>query len=215
IGREQEIGYLGHLSSQHYKCILLLAPGGVGKTTLARHFLKQQFGTYIEFAIAKEQQNIASAASLVEEKLRQLGEEPGREFYVSLERLRHKLQTQRIGILVDNLEPALDGHGQFLEEHREYVDLLRVLSDPSLQSLTLITSREPLYESLDIHPLLLPSLSLEDWETFFTYHSIQIDLSILSEVHRAYDGNALAMKVLCNPIKQFYNGNITAYWHDC
>lgn len=215
IGREQEIGYLGHLSSQDYKCILLLAPGGVGKTTLARHFLKQQFGTYIEFAIAKEQQNIASAASLVEEKLRQLGEEPGREFYVSLERLKYKLQMQRIGVLVDNLEPALNEHGQFLHEHQEYVDLLRVLCDPSLQSLTLITSREPLYESLDIHTLLLPSLSLDDWEIFFTYYSIQIDLSTLSELHRAYDGNALAMKVLCNPIKQFYNGNITAYWHDC
>lgn len=214
IGREQEIGYLRHLNNQGYTCILLLASGGVGKTTLARCFLKREFSTYIEFSMAKEQKNIASAPSLVEEKLRQLNEEPGKEFYISLERLKHKLQTQKIGILVDNLESALDGQGRFLDKHRDYVDLLRVLCDPSLQSLTIITSREPLYESLDVHLFLLRSLSLEDWRSYFSHHQLVTDISLLGEIHKAYNGNALAMKVLSEPIKQYYSSDVSAYWRD-
>ena len=83
---------------------------------------------------------------MIEEKLKQLGEEPGREFLVSIDRLKRKLQGEAIGILIDNLEPALDSSGKFIEPHRRYVELLRVLSDPSVQSVTLVTSRERLYE---------------------------------------------------------------------
>ena len=41
--------------------------------------------------------------------------------------VRQNLRHQRVGILVDNLEPALDHQGRFIEPHRRYVELLRVL----------------------------------------------------------------------------------------
>jgi hypothetical protein len=53
---------------------------------------------------------------------------------VSLDRLKRKLQNERIGILIDNLEPTLDAAGKFIEAHRRHVELLRVLSDPTVQS---------------------------------------------------------------------------------
>lgn len=118
----------------------------MGKTTLARKYLQQEFDTFLEFPIAKETKDIASVESLIEEKLRQLGEEPGREFLVSIDRLKRKLQSERIGILIDNLEPALDSAGKLIETHRRYVELLRVLADPTVRSLTLITTRERLRE---------------------------------------------------------------------
>jgi len=50
---------------------------------------------------------------------------------VSIDRLKRKLQSDRMGILIDNLEPALDSAGKFIELHRRYVELLRVLADPA------------------------------------------------------------------------------------
>ncbi|MGB5967564.1 MAG: LuxR C-terminal-related transcriptional regulator, partial [Spirulinaceae cyanobacterium] len=121
VGREGAIADLDRLVKQGAKVILMYAGGGVGKTTLARRYLQQKFSHFIGFAIAKETQNITSVESLLEEKLKQLGEEPGREFGVSLERLKQKLKREKIGLLIDNLEPALDEKGKFVTPHRCYV----------------------------------------------------------------------------------------------
>lgn len=154
--------------------ILIQAEGGVGKTTLARHYLETQgFDIVIEYAMAKECQNISSVESVIEEWLkRHFNEEPGREFGISLDRLRNKLQdkNKKIGIFIDNLEPALE-NGRFIENHRRYVELLSVLNHPNVQSLTLITSREPIYESgikiSDDNVYCLEGLSKEAWNQFF------------------------------------------------
>ena len=146
VGREGAIADLDGLVGEDARVIVIQARGGVGKTTLARKYLNQTFGSFLEFPIAKETKDIASIEGLLEEKLRQLGEEPGREFLVSLDRLKRKLQAERIGILIDNLEPALDSGGKLIAAHRGYVELLRVLADPTVKSLTLITTRERLRE---------------------------------------------------------------------
>jgi hypothetical protein len=66
----------------------------------------------------------------VEEWLKQdFHEEPGVEFGVTLGRLKRQLHTRRIGVLIDNLEPALDQQGRLISAHRSYVELLRVLAD--------------------------------------------------------------------------------------
>jgi len=214
VGRDEEMAYIRKQTDAGVRCLQILSRGGTGKTELAKNYLKQVFGSYIELNIAKEKQNIVSVASWVEETLRNLKEEPGREFSISLGRLKRKLQQERIGVLIDNLEPALDRNGQFLPEHRDYFELLRVLSDRTLRSTTLITSREPLNENLDIQNLILGGLKLNVWQQFFKERGIDSDTPILAEVHKAFDGNALAMKVLCEPIRESYEGNIEAYWKD-
>ena len=174
------------------------------------------------FPIAKETKDIASIESLLEEKLRQLGEEPGREFLVSLDRLKRKLQAEQIGILIDNLEPALDSAGKFIEPHRRYVELLRVLADPALQSMTLITSRERLRESsVTVQHYLLKSLDITAWEHFFQSRGLvplAIDWSgtrikgALAALHNAYGGNAKAMEIICSAIAEDFAGDVEAYW---
>lgn len=44
-----------------------------------------------------------------------------------LDRLRRHLQTQQLGILIDNLEPALDEKGKFIA--LGYVELITVLAE--------------------------------------------------------------------------------------
>ena len=116
-------------------------------------------------------------------------------------------------VLIDNLEPALDGHGRFINPHRRYVELLRVLADPSVKSVTLITSREPLGEGIGgITKYSLPSLNAQAWEDFFSRRDIVIDAPTLQEIHKAYGGNALAMNILCDPIQR--EAGMVAYWQE-
>ena len=213
VGRTGAIADLNALVERGAKVIVIQARGGVGKTTLARKYLQQEFGSFLEFPIAKETKDIASIESLVEEKLKQLGEEPGREFLVSIDRLKRKLQGEAIGILIDNLEPALDSSGKFIEPHRRYVELLRVLSDPSVQSVTLVTSRERLYEpSVAVQHYLLNSLDVAAWEQFFQLRQLSPDAPSLAALHRAYGGNAKAMEIISSAIQTDHAGDVAAYW---
>jgi tetratricopeptide (TPR) repeat protein len=219
VGREGAIADLKALADRPTQVIVIQARGGVGKTTLARKYLQQEFETVLEFPIAKETKDIASIESLIEEKLRQLGEEPGREFLVSIDRLKRKLQSERIGILIDNLEPALDSAGKLIEPHRSYVELLRILADPSVQSVTLITSRERLNEySVSVQTYLLKELSLDAWKQFFQNQFArafeEVDNLPLAKLQNAYGGNAKAMSILCGATLTDYSGNIAAYWEE-
>lgn len=213
VGREGAIDYLNTRINQGAKVILIQAPGGVGKTTLAQEYLKSQgFDLVLELLMAKEKENITLVESVIEEWLKQdFQEEPGREFGVTLARLKRQLQTRRVGVLIDNLEPALDGQGRFIEPHRRYVELLRVLADSSVQSVTLITSREPLAEGMGITNYPLPSIDEQAWQDFFS-HELEIDATTLKEMHKAYGGNALAMTILCDPIQR--DGGMVAYWQE-
>ncbi len=217
VGREDAIADLNALVRRGAKLIVIQARGGVGKTTLAWEYLKTQgFDLVLELWMAKETQNIASVEGVIEEWLRRyFDEEPGREFGVTLERLRQKLRdpSQKIGILIDNLEPALDQSGRFIEAHRRYVELMRVLSDRAAQSVTLVTSRERLQEAdFGIEHYLLRSLEQQAWKQFFEHYGIQQDESALAELHRAYGGNAKAMEILRSVVQADFSGNLAAYW---
>lgn len=214
VGREEAMTDLNTRLQRGDKVVVIQAPGGVGKTTLAKQFLETLKGRgylTIEYQMAKEISTIASVESVVEEWLKKdFEEEPGREFGVTLMRLKRLIQTRKVAILIDNLEPALNSQGQFIEAHRGYVCLLQVLTDSSAQSITLITTREPLCEGLAISTYSLPTLTVEAWEEFFKTRDIEVDEKILQEMHKAYGGNALAMKVLCDPIER--DGGMVAYW---
>ncbi|MCT7972963.1 hypothetical protein [Laspinema olomoucense] len=214
VGREKAIADLDALVARgDSRCILIQGPGGVGKTVLAERYLAQRFKPPIlRFDIAKETQAINSAEGWIEQNLQKLGEEPGHEFGVSCDRLRSKLQSEVIGILVDNLEPALDKNGKLISEHRSYVELLRVLCDTSLKSLTLITSRERICESLNIPHYRLEYLNVDAWREYFSQEELSVNSPILPKIHQAYGGNALAMRVLRERIAFDYERDIEYYW---
>ncbi|MGB8698833.1 MAG: NB-ARC domain-containing protein, partial [Thermosynechococcaceae cyanobacterium] len=131
----------------------------------------------------------------------------------ALERLKRHLRRQRVGILIDNLESALDSQGQWRAAQRNDVELLRILADPLVQGLTLITSRDRLCEpSVTVDHYRLPGLSLAAWEQAFTQQQIPIHAESLQAMHHAYGGNAKAMHILAGGIQTEYGGEMDTYW---
>jgi tetratricopeptide (TPR) repeat protein len=205
--------------------ITILGEGGIGKTVLAQQFFSQAgFDLVLECWMAKETQNITTAEAVVLGWLQQyFNEEAGRTFGTSLEQLRRRLQEQsrpdqspyKIGILIDNLEPALNRQGHILADYRGYAALLEVLSDSSLSCVTLITSREPLHEpTIATQSYTLSGLDKIAWQQFFISRGLAADAPALGEMHQAYSGNPKAMTILLSAINVDYAGNINAFWQD-
>ena len=218
FGRDDDLARLNTLINQHQKMIVIQAPGGLGKTTLARQYLdNQEFDLVLSLEMARETENITSVESVVEEWLKQyFEEEPGREFGITLARLKKHLQNRQVGILIDSLEPALDKHGRFIQNHSRYLELFRVLADATVQSFTIITSRERLFDDrIDIiYHYYLSELGVSAWQEFLAFHEVKIDISLLEEMHIKYGGNAKAMNILLGSIKTDYEGDATAYWQE-
>ncbi|MEG4838072.1 tetratricopeptide repeat protein [Microcoleus sp. B9-D4] len=217
VGREGAIAQLNTRINQGAKIIVIKASGGIGKTTLARQYLNSQgFDLVLEIPMAKETENITPVENVIEEWLkRDFDEEPGREFGVMLGRLKRQLQTRKVGVLIDNLEPALDGQGRFIQPHRRYIELLRILADSTVLSVTLITSRDRLCDpevSVDHYELL--GLDESAWQQFFGSRNIDIDIPTLNAMHNTYGGNAKAMGILCGAIREDFDGNMVAYWRE-
>ncbi|AFW95069.1 TPR repeat-containing protein [Anabaena sp. 90] len=216
VGRDAAITHINKLVNEGRKIIVIQAAGGVGKTTLAKQYLTQ-FDLILPLEMAKDKETITAVESVVEEWLKQyFKEEPGREFGITLSRLKTQLKTRKVGVLIDNLEPALDEKGRFVEKHNGYVRLLGILADENVQSVTLITSRERLCDDRvnGIYHYPLSVLDVTAWKEFFTFYQIKIDTFSLAAMHKVYGGNAKAMDILLGVMREDYKGDMAAYWQE-
>ncbi|HEY9824995.1 MAG TPA: ATP-binding protein, partial [Stenomitos sp.] len=215
VGREAAIAHLHTVVAQGAKVIAIHGEGGIGKTALARHYLQSRgFEPVLELLMAKDPQGVTPAQQVVEEWLKHdFQDETGLAFGIALERLKRHLRRRKVGLLIDNIESALDAQGQFCPQQRAYVELLSTLASPQVQSITLVASRDRLCEpSLTLTHYRLPGLTQKAWQDFWSQLGIAIHEPTLSAMHHAYGGNAKAMGILAGAIQTDYEGDMAAYW---
>jgi tetratricopeptide (TPR) repeat protein len=216
VGRQPALAELQTLIHEGHRAIVIQGEGGLGKTTLAQHFVeKLSADVTLELLMAKETEDITPVEWVVEEWLRQdFGVEPGREFGVTLDRLKRHLRKQRVAVFIDNLEPCLNAQGRFVEAHRRYQELLRVLTDARSQVVTVLTSRDRICEpGIPLTHYRLPGLDSTAWHVYFAARGLSIDAAVLTAMHSAYGGNAKAMEILCGAIQADFDGDMVIYWH--
>ncbi|TAD80496.1 MAG: NB-ARC domain-containing protein, partial [Oscillatoriales cyanobacterium] len=106
----------------------------------------------------------------------------------------------------------MDDQGRLVEDCRDYVELLRTLSDPTLKSLTLVTTRSRICEpSIAVFTHWLDGLPLSAWRVFFENRGIVIHSPTLSKLHRSYSGNAKAMEIIAGATCEDANSNLSEY----
>ena len=216
IGRDRDLTNLASFRNQ-YKIVLIKAGAGVGKSTLAREFLQTNFKKVIRIEMGLESGNVTPVEEKVSQILRKdFDEEPSRDFGINLDILREKLadRSNPIGVLIDNLEPALDENYRFREKLRGYDALLAVLGDRDVFSFTLITSRRSLITPrARVHEYSLEGLDITAWRQYFHDCDNGADSEALMQMCVAYNGNAKVMDILHGAIKNRFDGNIGAYWN--
>ncbi|BAZ30113.1 TPR repeat-containing protein [Cylindrospermum sp. NIES-4074] len=220
LGRDEVITELNQVVSKGERVILIHAEGGVGKTLLAEEYLKelkkQGFHPVLKLYI-REIQKISYIEDKLENWLKEhFEEEPKQNFDLTLDSLRDKLEddVHRIVVLIDDLHLTLQ-NSSFTSSHYRCRELLKVLSSSTVQSVTLITSRELLHEpGIRAYPYLLKELKREVWEQYFVSSNIIIDADSLNEMYIAYGGNAEVMSVFSGDIVTTAKGNLRDYWQD-
>ena len=197
IGRERDLTNLANLSKKA-KIVLIKAGAGVGKSSLAREFLRSQFKKVIRLEMGLESGNITPAEEKVAQILRKdFDEEPSRDFGINLDILREKLSDRAnpIAVLIDNLEPALDENYRFQEKLRGYAALLQVLGDLDVCAFTLITSRRSLIvQRVKLYEYLLEGLDIKAWRQYFYDFEDVKTSEVLMQMSVAYKGNAKVMR---------------------
>ncbi|MBC1240519.1 helix-turn-helix domain-containing protein [Nostoc sp. 2RC] len=196
VGREEAIAHLDKLVNEGAKVILIHAEGGIGKTTLATKWFELQGLECLKLRVGSTPQNLNSVQDWLRLKLRDcFNENPEENFMIMLEQLKTKLQIRKIGVLIDNLEPALI-NGKFIKTQQSYyIELLTVLAHHNVKSVTLITSREQIQEHTlkrlqTFKSYSMKGLEKEAWQQYFEIFHINIDSNALSKMHQAYGGNA-------------------------
>jgi tetratricopeptide (TPR) repeat protein len=216
VGRSSDIEKLHQWVGSNHKILLIVGEGGIGKTSLANKFLASYDWEKppLTIKIALESKYIQTAEVEVQRWLQQeFNENVPRNFIQSLSLLEKKLRLFKVPIFIDNLETVLT-NGEFLPEYRDYVELLRVLNEPSIKGFTLITSREKLKEPklAGIKNYALSGLTVLDWQQFFNNPQDSKALQALQAIHNACNGNAKAMELLHSIIEDSYDGDINDFY---
>ncbi len=216
IGRDRDLTNLANLSRQA-KIVLIKAGAGVGKSTLAKEFLKMHFHKVIEINLALSVDENVPASERLPVILKELNQEISNSFALNLDCLKKRLLDRNqpsVAFLIDNLEPALDNNFRFVEKLNNYEALLGVLGDRDVCSFTLITSRRSLITPrAKVHEYSLEGLDITAWRQYFHDCENGTDSEALVQMRNAYNGNAKVMDILYGAIKNRFDGNIGVYWN--
>jgi WD40 repeat protein/DNA-binding SARP family transcriptional activator len=216
-GRETELATLQQWMVQdHYRLILLLGMGGIGKTALSVK-LAQTVQAKFEYVIWRSLRNAPPLESLLADLVPFLSDQ--QDSKADIGRLLHWLRSHRCLMILDNVETLFqEGNraGQYRPGYENYSELFKVIGEVQHQSCVLLTSREKLAEvaamegnqSVQTFPVVGSSTTAQALLERRGLIGSSVQKQQLAE---RYGYNPFALKIVASSIQDLLDGDIEEF----
>ncbi|GCE31400.1 hypothetical protein KDA_68840 [Dictyobacter alpinus] len=224
-GRTHEIVMLKNwILQDNCRLIILQGQGGVGKTSLAT-ILAHQISAQFEVVFWRSLQNpphFRDVLTQFMQLLPQLAYKPlPPQLDAQILMFLAYLRQYRCLVVFDNFESIIqsgDSSGAYKEGYQEFGRLLEVVGTAQHQSCLLLTSREKPRETVRLEGRSSPvrALELHGIEESAAQNMLRdVDLhgdpATWQRFIALYSGNPLALKMVAEPIRELFSGDIKAF----
>ncbi|MBD0387108.1 MAG: hypothetical protein ICV54_11445, partial [Nostoc sp. C3-bin3] len=224
-GRVAELSQLRQwLIKDNCQMVAILGMGGIGKTALSVKLAKEVQEDF-EYLIWRSLRNAPPVLVMLANLIRFLSDERETELPATVDDrvtlLINYLRERRCLLVLDNAETILqegDRAGEYRHEYEDYGQLLQRIGEEPHQSCLVLTSREkpkefaPLEgEASPVRTLSLVGLGETEGQEILQDKGLFGSQQEWSKLIEKYSGNPLALKLVSEPIRELFGGNIAAF----
>ncbi|MBD2775981.1 eIF2A-related protein [Iningainema tapete] len=222
FGRRSELDKLEEwIVKNHCRLVGIFGMGGIGKTALTVK-LTQKIQDQFEYVIWRSLRNTPPIKELLANLLIQfLSTDIPETVGGRVTLLINCLRERRSLLVLDNAETIMQGGdraGHYKEGYEGYGELLRRMGEEPHQSCLVLTSREkpkeftPLEgEASPVRTLSLVGLGQIEGQEILKGKDLFGSQQEWAQLVKNYSGNPLALKLVSEPIRQLFSGDIAAF----
>ncbi len=224
-GRVAELSQLTQwLIKDNCQMVAILGMGGIGKTALSVKLAKEVQENF-EYLIWRSLRNAPPVSEMLANLIRFLSDERETELPENVDGrvtlLINYLRERRCLLVLDNAETILqegDRAGEYRHEYEDYGQLLQRIGEEPHQSCLVLTSREkpkefaPLEgEASPVRTLSLVGLGETEGQEILQDKGLFGSQQEWGKLIEKYSGNPLALKLVSEPIRELFGGDIAAF----
>ncbi|YAF97789.1 MAG: NB-ARC domain-containing protein [Nodularia sp. CChRGM 3473] len=206
------------------RLVAILGMGGIGKTAFSVK-LADEVQEHFQYLIWRSLRNAPPIKELLADLIRFLSDEKETQLPETVDArvtlFIHYLRDRRCLVVLDNTEAILqsgDRAGQYREGYAGYGHLLRRVGEEVHQSCLVLTSREkpqefvPLEgEASPVRTLFLAGLGETEGQEILNDKGLFGAKQDWTKLVENYSGNPLALKLVSEPIRELFGGDIAAF----